>query len=88
MWAATLKTGLKTKRIRSRDLKKENVHKRYEFGGKVGLVSTSKGNWIVGTKAFPDNPYDGHIVQKALEQIERLMKDAPEMACCDLGYRK
>jgi IS5 family transposase len=67
---------------------KGKVHKRYEFGVKVGLVSTSKGNWIVGAKAFPGNPYDGHTLQEALEQTERLMKDAPEMACCDLGYRK
>lgn len=32
---------------------KGKVHKQYEFGVKVGLVSTSKGNWIVGAKAFP-----------------------------------
>ena len=67
---------------------KGKVHKRYEFGVKVGLVSTSKGNWIVGAKAFPGNPYDGHTLQEALEQAGRLMKDSPEMACCDLGYRK
>lgn len=67
---------------------KGKVHKQYEFGVKVGLVSTSKGNWIVGAKAFPGNPYDGHTLQESMEQAGRLMKTIPEMACCDLGYRK
>ena len=67
---------------------KGKIHKQYEFGVKVGLVSTSKGNWIVGAKAFPGNPYDGHTLQGSLEQAERLMGTMPEMACCDLGYRK
>lgn len=67
---------------------KGKVHQPYEFGVKVGLVSTSKGNWIVGAKAFPGNPYDGHTLQESLEQAGRLMDTLPEMACCDLGYRK
>jgi transposase, IS5 family len=67
---------------------KGKVHKQYEFGVKVGLVSTSKGNWIVGAKAFPGNPYDGHTLPESLAQAERLMGIIPEMACCDLGYRK
>ena len=67
---------------------KGKAHKQYEFGVKVGLVSTSKGNWIVGAQAFPGNPYDGHTLQESLAQAERLMGAIPEMACCDLGYRK
>lgn len=27
------------------------VHKHYEFGNKVGLVTTSRENWIVGVQA-------------------------------------
>ena len=67
---------------------KGKAHKQYEFGVKVGLVSTSKGNWIVGVQAFPGNPYDGHTLPESLAQAERLMGALPEMACCDLGYRK
>ena len=67
---------------------KGKAHKQYEFGVKVGLVSTSKGNWIVGVQAFPGNPYDGHTLPESLAQAERLMGAIPEMACCDLGYRK
>ena len=67
---------------------KGKVHKQYEFGVKVGLVSTAKGNWIVGAKAFPEYPYDGYTVQESLEQASRLMETLHEMACCDLGYRK
>lgn len=67
---------------------KGKVHKQYEFRVKVGLVSTSKGNLIVGAKAFPENPYDGHTLQEFLEQAERLMKTVSQMACCDLDYKK
>ena len=30
----------------------------YEFGVKVGIATTLKGNLIVGARAFPGNPYD------------------------------
>ena len=39
---------------------KGKVHKKYEFGCKAGIVSTSKDNWIVGVEAYHGNPYDGH----------------------------
>ncbi|MDI9235252.1 IS5 family transposase [Limnohabitans lacus] len=34
----------------------------YEFGVKVGLAMTLKGNLIVGARSFPGNPYDGHTM--------------------------
>jgi len=37
---------------------KGKAHKPYEFGVKVGVVSTSKENFVVGMKAFPGNPYE------------------------------
>ena len=67
---------------------KGKVHKPYEFGVKIGLVSTSKGNWIVGAQAFPGHPYDGHTLPESLAQVARLLGTLPAMACCDLGYRK
>jgi IS5 family transposase len=67
---------------------KGKVHNPCEFGVKVGLVSTSKGNWIAGAQAFPGNPYDGHPRPESLAQAGRRMGRLPEKACCDLGCRK
>lgn len=67
---------------------KGKAHKRYEFGVKSGLVTSSKGNWILGARAFPGNPYDGHTLQAGLEQAERICGVQPKQAFVDLGYRK
>lgn len=66
---------------------KGKAHKRFEFGVKVGLVTTSRTNWIVGAEAYPGNPYDGHTLKQALAQTTRLVGCEPKMAMCDLGYR-
>jgi len=66
---------------------KGKAHKRYEFGCKVGFVSSAKSNWILGAQAFHGNPYDGHTLAAALEQSARLMGVAARQAVCDLGYR-
>jgi len=67
---------------------KGKAHKRYEFGVKAGLVTSAKGNWILGAQTFPGNPYDGHSLQMALEQSERICGVTPKQACVDLGYRQ
>jgi IS5 family transposase len=66
---------------------KGKAHKPYEFGVKAGVVTTSKGNWVIGALAFAGNPYDGHTLAAALEQSERLCGRAHKMAVCDLSYR-
>jgi transposase, IS5 family len=62
----------------------------YEFGTKVSLASTHQGNLIVGARAFPGNPYDGHTLAEQLEQSTVLMQDVelkPKVVFVDLGYR-
>ena len=62
----------------------------YEFGVKVGIATTLKGNLIVGARAFPGNPYDGHTLNAQLEQATILMQDnrvKPSDVFVDLGYR-
>ena len=62
----------------------------YEFGVKVGIASTVRGNLIVGAKAFHGNPYDGHTLNAQLEQATIVMQDTgvkPTTAFVDLGYR-
>jgi IS5 family transposase len=68
-------------------LSKGKAHKRYEFGCKVSVAATSKGGWFVGAQAIHGNPYDGHTLSEALEQIERVAGRAPNEAFVDLGYR-
>lgn len=66
---------------------KGKVHKRYEFGCKVSVVTTSKDNWVVGIEAIHGNPYDGHTLKRAIEQTERITGWHPANAYCDKGYR-
>ena len=68
-------------------LAKGKVQKRYEFGCKVSVASTSRGNWIVGARALHGNPYDGHTLGGALQQVERISGQKPMTAFVDLGYR-
>jgi IS5 family transposase len=67
-------------------ISKGKVHKRYEFGCKVSVAATSKGGWFVGAKAIHGNPYDGHTLKDALQQVERIAQ-RPELAFVDMGYR-
>jgi IS5 family transposase len=67
---------------------KGKAHKKYEFGCKVSLVSTSKDNWIVGVQALHGNPYDGRTLKDALRQTEELTGWRPGNAYCDKGYNR
>ena len=66
---------------------KGKAHKPYEFGVKIGVVSTSKESFVVGMKSLPGNPYDGHTLKASLDQAQRLTGVAPREAYVDRGYR-
>jgi len=68
-------------------ISKGKAHKRYEFGCKVSIAVTSQGGWLMGAKAFHGNPYDGHTLREALEQVERRSPKKAEPVFCDKGYR-
>ena len=53
-------------------LAKGKAHKRYEFGVKVSIAATNKSNFVVGVMALSGNPYDGHTLTGALEQVRRM----------------
>lgn len=38
-------------------------------------------------RSFPGNPYDGHTLAEALEQVEILTGQRPSLAVVDRGYR-
>jgi IS5 family transposase len=66
---------------------KGKAHKPYEFGVKVGIVSSSKESFVVGMLSLPGNPYDGHTLQESLAQVERLTGTLPKEAYVDRGYK-
>jgi IS5 family transposase len=63
------------------------AHKKYEFGCKVAIVTTSKSNWVVGIEAHHGNPYDGATLKASINQTERLTGVRPKEAFVDRGYR-
>ena len=66
---------------------KGKAHKKYEFGCKVSLVSTSENSWIVGVQAIHGNPYDGHTLKDSLDQAQDIAGYRPGHAYCDKGYK-
>lgn len=67
-------------------ISKGKAHKRYEFGCKVSVAATSRGGWFVGAMAVHNNPYDGHTLTEALNQVQRVAR-IPEHVFVDMGYR-
>ena len=68
-------------------LSKGKAHKRYEFGVKVSVGTTSRGGWQVGAQAHRGNRYDGHTLKATLEQIERIVGKRVRQVFVDGGYR-
>ena len=68
-------------------ISKGKEHKKYEFGCKVSVVTTSKRGWVVGIAALHGNPYDGHTLKAAHAQVAKLTGVAPEEVFVDKGYR-
>jgi len=66
---------------------KGKIHKKYEYGNKVSVVSTSRNNWIVGLQSLHGNPFDGHTLSGALEQVKSLTGMKPHKAYVDEGYK-
>ena len=66
---------------------KGKVHKRYEFGCNVVLVTTSVSNWIVGAAAVHGNPYDGSTLSDVVQQTSQLTGVTPKQAAVDKGFR-
>lgn len=67
-------------------ISKGKEHKKYEFGNKVSVVCTQNTGVIVGALGFR-NEYDGHTLEKSLEQTQRLTGQAPKTATVDRGCK-
>lgn len=67
---------------------KGKAHKKYEFGNKVSVASTSKESFVVGMKSLHGNPFDGHTLKAAIEQVISLSGVTPKEAYVDRGATK
>ena len=68
-------------------ISKGKARVRYEFGCKVSAATTIDGGFVVGMRAMPGNPCDGHTLAEALEQVETLTHLRPALALVDRGCR-
>ena len=68
-------------------ISKGKARVRYEFGCKVSIATTLDEGIVVGIRSFAGNPYDGHTLGPALEQVEILTDQRPDLAVVDRGYR-
>jgi IS5 family transposase len=68
-------------------ISKGKAHKRYEFGQKISVATSNRGNWILGVGLCKGNPYDGHTLARALETVEVNTGIDVSDAYVDKGYR-
>lgn len=66
---------------------KGKVRQPYEFGVKVSVAVTHKEGLVVGMKSLAGNPYDGHSLAGALQQVGVLTGTMPKAVFVDKGYR-
>jgi IS5 family transposase len=66
-------------------ISKGKEHKKYEFGNKVSIIRSITGV-ILGACSFR-NEYDGHTIEKSLEQVHRLTGKKIKRLAGDRGYR-
>ena len=68
-------------------MSKGKAHKKYEYGCKGSVVLTQTTGIIVGAMTFETNVYDGHTLERVLEQTENLTGKTPQTATVDRGYK-
>jgi transposase, IS5 family len=48
---------------------------------------TAKDSWVVGARTFKGNPFDGHTLYEAFDQIKAITDHTPKQVFVDRGYR-
>ena len=70
---------------------KGKARTRYEFGVKTSVATTNErtkgGQFVLGARALPGNPYDGHSLAGQIDQVARLTGTTVKRAYVDRGYR-
>ena len=65
---------------------KGKLNKPYEFGNKVGIAVSGRGNFVLGVKSFHSNPYDGHTLEQTISEVKKLSPDSNKFFV-DQGYK-
>lgn len=68
-------------------MSKGKEHKKYEFGSKVSIMTTKNSGVIIGALNIEKNDYDGHTLQPAIEQQQRLTGIQLKDNFVDRGYK-
>ncbi len=66
---------------------KGKLNKKYEFGNKVSITVSGRGNFVLGVSSFHNNPYDGHTLNQALEGVEKVTGVEVQKSFVDNGYK-
>lgn len=70
---------------------KGKARTRFEFGCKVSLATSNRpapgGQFLIGARALPGNPFDGHTLAAQIARTERITGIPVERAHVDRGYR-
>ena len=66
-------------------ISKGKEHKKYEFGNKVSIIRLFNGI-IIGALSFR-NEYDGHTIDRSMEQVKRVYGRKIRILGGDRGYR-
>jgi IS5 family transposase len=64
---------------------KGKAHKQYEFGNKIGLMTTSTTLIITAIKSFEGNPHDSKTIEPLLNQMEANFQHTPNEVVYDRG---
>jgi IS5 family transposase len=64
---------------------KGKAHKQYEFGNKIGLITTAKTLIITAVKSFTGNPHDSKTIEPLLDQMESNFNHTPKEIIYDRG---
>jgi IS5 family transposase len=64
---------------------KGKAHKQYEFGNKIGLITTSKTLIITAIMSFERNPHDSKTIEPLLNQMKSNINYTPQEVVYDRG---
>lgn len=67
---------------------KRKAHKKYEFGNKIGLITTSKTLIITAIKSFTGNPHDSKTIEPLLDQLNSNLNYSPKEMVYDRGGKE
>ena len=59
----------------------------YEFGNKVGAVTTAKSRIVIAIRAFEGNPHDSKTIEPLMEDVKNNVTKMPKQCAYDRGGR-